>query len=510
MILLLPRGVTSGKCFSNSKMSLALLMKTEGIHRIPYRAIHINQKRFWLDVLPVDLCQQVAMHVCNGNQTTDALRLALTSERQRRAVLSVLSNRLVVTCSKTSGDTWFWPWLCANASIRLDFRRIEGHPLDDNVLSLLKGCSAAGLVTASAVIYDDAPFLDAVRGSSIADLEIVLRESSIYDVFEALDTIRGLKSLTLICQDIFGCCCPLLNVNFTPDDEPDFPICLQNLQSLHIMCFCTMRYPPMLRILPALRCVEELTLYEAPPLWMLRRLKRLRKVRLRQVGASRALVSELGESVIELCLPGDISDGQGLSCLEACRNLQVLVLGIKAGTEANLVKTLSNKADLKVLGLRWHEVVGREESGAHSYYNVWYPAAIPGVVLELVQFSGALEDLRLESVQIRLSELTMVLKKLGSRLKKLSISIGDQDEGPFGRMEAVMDAVAVHNKNLLALHITEGRPKIGPGQLPILSSQARSLKLKLQLLQRRLPALDTSNIWYVVDSMEQGCCRDTI
>lgn len=77
--------------------------KWEGVRNIPEKGF--DRKGFWLGVLPDTTCQRLAMHLSQGKQVTDVLSLALTSETQRQAVLSTLSNKVVINATQLYGDT---------------------------------------------------------------------------------------------------------------------------------------------------------------------------------------------------------------------------------------------------------------------------------------------------------------------------------------------------------------------------------------------------------------------
>lgn len=53
-----------------------------------------KHRQVWLDKLPEETCEKIAMYVSNGRRTGSALSLAETSELQRQAVLASLSYEL--------------------------------------------------------------------------------------------------------------------------------------------------------------------------------------------------------------------------------------------------------------------------------------------------------------------------------------------------------------------------------------------------------------------------------
>lgn len=99
----------------------------------------------------------------------------------------------------------------------------------------------------------------------------------------------------------------------------------------------------MPRMLQALRSFEELTLYEIPPMRALRALPTLKAVRLREASAPKELVAAFGELVIEIASPYNIYDEAGVSGLDSCLGLQVLLLKIKEGAEARLFEAFLYK-----------------------------------------------------------------------------------------------------------------------------------------------------------------------
>lgn len=66
--------------------------------------------RIWLDELPPEVCQRIALRVCGGVQDRDSLAPACTSPVQCRAVVASLDHRLFVDIDDEA-DASFVEWM---------------------------------------------------------------------------------------------------------------------------------------------------------------------------------------------------------------------------------------------------------------------------------------------------------------------------------------------------------------------------------------------------------------
>lgn len=144
--------------------------------------------------------------------------------------------------------------------------------------------------------------------------------------------------------------------------------------------------------------------------------------------------------------------------------------------------------ELRRLILMW-AAPGQEAREPCRYTGSRFARASPGVMPRVVQVTPQLVSLVMVDVRISLPELLTIMKWMGKRLHGFKTSIGDQEESPFERLEALLVAAANHNRELRAFWVEDVKHERGPIPAEEWKLQARRVLVRLEYLREQAPCL---------------------
>lgn len=386
-----------------------------------------------LDLLPENVCARIATFTSSGRQTESALNLAEVSEIQREAVLYSL--RHAFTVENASSPRWSDLF---HSSVR-DLS-IEGP--DAAVPSILHTLLRAPSLRI-ACIPGTLPFLSALaEQGSVRELTVLLVEQDHEPVLDALSKLR-LERLNMCCfpYQYPEACVGGLFQSFGADAlAKSCPA----LKKLDVRCYCRRSFP-MVKVLESFSELKEVTLSTELSDDALPVLRRLESVKLNgTVFDAATFATRIGTAVTHV----EANDAHTLSNesvlqLKECYRIEYLGLKVSPETEQSVASLVASLPRLRALYMQ------------RQLDDYRYRQVEEGFILDIVRSAPQLEELGVAAVKISLEELKNVLQHLGSRLRKLSISVSDQDEPAHARLVSLFQLIATYNRSVENLAVDD-------------------------------------------------------
>lgn len=426
-----------------------------------------NRCTYWLDLLPLEVCERIASHISPGSLTDSLRNFATTSEPQRRAVLSALSYKFGEHVQRSKCAPWV-------PLIRPDLVEVQAAPFVSNGFGTsISSEDITALLAApnlrSAAVPDDRAFLHAITLTrSVRHLKVwVMRETSRDLLFEAISALN-LESLVLVLRPYSPrpeCLCD--DVRFFRDDYNALAAACPDLKALTIKCRCCVNGSPVVRMLHTLPALTEvgLTMGDFPDISdaSMARLRTLDSV---NIETPRNHVAGLGPCAvhrfavllgipvttlsIDTCL-----DSEQISSLTNCPRLRKLDFKIAPGAEWALGDIVDKLPALRSLTLQWPPSAPWERRDAPFPDEAPYSSHIEvpsGAVLRIVEGAQELAELSLDRVHILLPEVLRILKQMGTRLQSFALSVRNHEEQLHCLNELLWTVVRC-NPNLRAFRI---------------------------------------------------------
>lgn len=489
------------------------------------RAGHtVAPRRMWLDALPPDVLSRIALYVVseatsrnNHSEGTShwVLLLAETNEALHAAVLSAFSYTLKMDECSEHPARWTSVFLPGVRVLifgenRPHWQRLfAGVPLHPHPLALLK---APTLFRAEISCEQDV--LHAVAGStSVRELCVHIRTEGPHELL--LDTLKTLRldKLELRCQVEYKhrIRCPFNEMICRHPAADALAVCCPGLQSLEIKCHRRDHWnarigfkDPLWRVVPTLPALREVTVSSEVPDHALEMLRSIESVNITGTLSAFDLALKLGTAVT--CLQTfKFLDLKEVAALVRCPRVKGLAINLDEGAEAGFKEAMAAMTSLRSLKIRW----ARPEVWAargHKWNIGRFTTAGPGTLLHVVRSSPDLVKLQLDYVRISLKELTGMLRLMGRKLQHFGVSIFDQDEPPFERLESIIYALTKHNPELEFFHVEWSRGDYEE-MLRMVRSQAAKSKMSrdrigagLRRLKRRAPRVETNSLEVWIDS----------
>lgn len=416
-------------------------------------------KRNWLDMLPADVCDNVAEFTTAGKRTVPAMNLAQVSYKQRQAVIQAMSNEL----SLNRMDEKF------TSEYENTCDRIWGEIFMNCVGKLYLHDTRTACKVRKTLIRS--PTLEYASVASKSWLRIVCNSSSIRELklwvgdllsrdldflFSSLKEMN-LKKLVLYCGE-YGAtlACMYENRRFFNDSRNAIAEVCPGLTCIEIMCRCNATYP-IWKILPKLPNVNEVLINNVPPPHLLTRIRNMKSVKIEEAKSDYIEAARVvGNSVTELrgCTEDVLYRSarftqHNLWILDKCPRLKTLHIDIERGLESSLPGALAHTVELENLHIRWN-------------YGLFKPDK--GVLIALLKNKPRMKDLSLTNAELDLEEILEVIRKLGTHLEylRLQIDFGSQlsttMEG-IGRLEHMLCTLANSCRNIKQF-------KFSPASLP--------------------------------------------
>lgn len=460
----------------------------------PPAAKRARQPRFWLDEMPREVRDQIAMFAARRKDPEDVRGLAETSTAQRDAVAAAFSYKFEIVCE----------WLCGWSEVfREGPREVCVHGLafkvDEYSRGILDLLQMPSLRTAT--VPEITELLDAIgRGGSVRTLSVSLIAT------DHSPLLRTLRFLTLDKLELMGDnrLYPETSLGkFLSNAAPDvLAVACPNLKSLHLG-FDRMRAADLCRVISPFKNLEELNVrleicgYALVSDALLPNLHRLQSVTLREsVHGGPYLAKKIGAPVtsLESC---DVTALDDILLLELaiCPRLSTLELWVRSGHEKTLAELVPHLLQLRRLTLRW-EVEDRR-----------YYVPSQGSILKIVKDAPRLEELHILQVGVSLSEITNLICGIGSRLKEFCTSITDQDESPHERLSAVMNTLSGFCRQILRFNIIDSsicKPQAETLSFDEQFNRRWDLCKALGRLQRLAYLLDDSDVERVVEKLNRS------
>lgn len=462
-----------------------------------------TMREIWLDKLPEEVCQRLAMHTFREVQGPDALALAKASPTLRKAVLAALRHRLTITESELVGrdsESSKWISVFAKDIIELNiplYFSFKGYAPPKFVHRLL---TLPTLRVAD--ISDQSRQLKAVaRSSSIQEISIAIRgQVPPTQIFEALAKLPLLKLKTKCQKTNARFKCPFQDKSITGPGSTMIAVNCSVLTSLDVDCdCCRIREHGIWNVLPSLSALQEMTIYwylvsVAIPKEALRFLSKLDSVRI--LGEQRdphLLSSQIGSPVSEIYHYSPLNlerTAEQLAGLRTYSHLKVLSLRLKEGAETALPELVKQLPELTKLVVEWRisRLIG-QDAGACS--GLGYATPAQGIMLRTVQSANKLSELHFHKLRIPMNEVVGILQTMGRRLRVFATAIYDQREPPPERLELVLLTAAKLNSGLRELLVYDLWPSLDSIGGGLWKQYSQSLLTSIKLLSRRAPHLST-------------------
>lgn len=423
-------------------------------HRTDEMGVPVNGEvlghQIWLDVPPPEVRERIAVHVSGGQFTQTALHLAQVNEKQREAVVSVVSKALHVNDTE---DPKIWANLLQNELVALSFD--YGCRCPDYAFDLLRAPKLR-----SASIPDDPELLKEVAKSSVTELTIIVcGRASPTLLFDTLASLP-LTKLQLFCNVDEESRC-FNNPDFVGPNAFALAVSCPRVTEFQTECSCPHEHDLIWRALPMLAELRKLTILELPD-DSLERLAGLESIKIHSALDVQSLAKQLGPVVSDVVFPCDFLDARQIESLMRCTQLSSLRCMVKEQTEFALADLIKKSLSLSILEVYWGcAEVPREKNIRQP--SPFYATVTPRVLLCAISTGVNLTVLILCHVHIPLSELTSMLKSVGRRLHEFGTSIMGQEEEPLDRLESVLFAATKHCPNLKGLGIFEHAPELALG-----------------------------------------------
>lgn len=482
----------------------------------------VRSTELWLDALPSDVCLRIAAYVCTGKQTPSALSLAEASPAQQAHIISALSGHLELCCDArylNEDSEKRWAKLFSHDIKTLTLHRF--FSLDIAVPELPHMLFNTSTLLA-AEVWNEPDFLGAVaKAPSLRRLKVSFKDSSSAHVlFETLGKL-DLSELDLHCAGWGSASCPFRELQSAGKSGDRLSRCCSNLATLRMHCDHGCHPWPFITALPTLRTVTvsskdslkiPKTAHEVFPL-----LRAMGSVEIRGGSNSFWLASKLGSVVTCLVTTETLGTPQ-VAQLAALPCLEEVGCGFTENNEELFIDSLQpSLPSLRSIRLAW--APPKIWSPRKYEWNVArFSSVASNVMLRMVQSCPLLSKLDLLYVRIGVTELRAILEHIGPRLERLWISIVDQDEPPFDRLELILQSLSLCSPGIRSLVLEKER--IDTTALTTIlrmkaykdsrtiSEQGRRLCAALRLLKRSAPMFDAGVVekwltWYFWEQREE-------
>lgn len=450
----------------------------------------------WLDILPGDVCERIAVHASSGGQTPHALVLGEHNAKLRQAVAAVLSYKmrfLETACPQARR----WSNLLL-PDIRDVEMKISSSALSDR--RCLDDILRTRSLRRASIIDDVYPLRAIVASDTLRELHVRVqgypREAGMARelLLRAFSSLN-LEKLRLICC-IEGAVtwCPFIDDNYLCPSLDDFPRCFHALRALDIDCARARigDCDPTWRLFPALDSLQDLGFHGRLPEGQLRRVQSLETVRVKSGHDSFEIAMRIGAPVKEVHLKTAISSEQ-IKSLRNLPQLRILSLYLNHGDEHALLYLLERLPDLTSLDLHW----GPSSLCFHGRDDVHTPCyAIPddGITSRAIEKTRKLEELKLRDVRLKKDDLESILQHVGEKLRVFCTCVADQDETQLDRLEDLLYICAKNNPGLHEFRILDVYRRDGYDSRTQGRIQGSRIRRAMSRLQFCAPQLNTASI----------------
>lgn len=356
--------------------------------------------------------------------------------------------------------------------------------------------------------------LHAVAGSnSVRELCVHIRTEGPHELL--LDTLKTLRleKLELRCQVEYKhrIRCPFNEMVCRHPAADALALCCPGLQSLEIKCHRRDHWnarigykDPLWRVLPTLPKLREVTVSSEVPEHALEMLRKMDSVHIKGTPNAWDLALRLGPVVTTLHTLKSLGNKE-VAALAKCPRMKDLAINLDEGAEEAFKEAMTGMTSLRSLKLRWARPqawAGRE----HKWNIGRFTTAGPGRLLEVVKRSPDLVKLQLDYVRMSMEEVRGILKWMGKRLQHFGVSIFDQDEAPFERLERIIVELTRFNGELVFLHVEWSRGDDDEMMRMVRAHAGESrrkrdgIRAGLKRLKRRAPRLETNFLEVWIDS----------
>lgn len=405
----------------------------------------VLRRRLWFDILPADIYDCIAAMVTNGQQSLDALNLAVACPELRRPVASALAFQCVISPSTLRPAEWAQ----VLAPYITELRML--HHFEPSAFLM---CKARSLRTAH--ITDDARSLRAIAFNwSLRSLHICIRNS--VQIPQLLTTLASLRLSVLVLNIDMQTSinCPFHPAN--PDRVP--PSRLQKacplVTALFVKCSHTHAPEecPQFALMAEFPCLQMAVLDKdsSPPPAAIPLLRRISKVNILCTKNALQLAVAIGPVVVRLKIPELVEEGQ-IASIVRCPNLIELALSVKPESNYALLNLCSSLQSLRSLRVvyAWDGIYTLTPNMRKWWLGLpmaWTAGIFPGVARGL----PLLSHLSLYNAFLPIAQVEEVLMTIGSRLESFIHSVFDQDESPYVYCEKLLYAVWRFNPKLRQL-----------------------------------------------------------
>lgn len=473
-----PRRAQEREGFSNGPRGLR--------KRLRYGKQRIN----WLDFLPEDICVRLAAHVrarvdISIPENISLLNLAMTSEKQAKAVLDVIDRKFDLTGFKHDRYARVSP------AVR-DWERVMYRSMRElhihissvkTISSDLRLLSAPNLQHAS--IPNDQEFFHALqKAPRLRSLRVFLHRPILtVRLFESLASLR-LEKLALHC--CYRENCAFRRIALSTAGLKKFVQKCSMLRALELEC----RYHFSIDVNPVISAfsgVQELT---TSGIGMNRSVSVLRQIESVKLSGRKEIFPtavDVGVTLKALYIIRISGEDPRLLSREEiemlqCPNLNELGVGLEEGAELAIQ---SKWEKLHKLRLNWHQDEHLEPwANAKSTYM---PSAdcIGNIVSHNV-----LTEIALEGIASCAELISTILKCAGERLRRFSVRYVSRDEPPHETLLALLDGIRIHTPSVRVVDYCDDS-KYNNSELD-LNMWRQKLTRSLRLTKRRSPQL---NLW---------------
>lgn len=475
------------------------------------------QQELWLDRLPPEVMNRIMAQLVSYARTEKVsnrfdwlLDLAESGAGLRDAIMSTLLYTMRLDECGLRSERWAGVFL---GDVRVvifgETEREAAGQLSGKRETKLMGVLRAPTLRRAEVL-DDPDVLQALGGNKgVRELRIDIGREEGYDgILETVKSMK-LKKLELRCQigDKKRTRCPFNEMICRHPAADALQMCCPSLPSLEIKCArrdhwnARLGYKdPVWRVLPTLSELREVTVTCRVPPEAVEGLRRVERVHIKCVLGAYETAIEVGDKVRTLHTLESLNARQ-VGGLGACSGLEDLSMYAEEGAEEGLAAMSEKVKRLRCVKVRW----GRPQqwSGRGHGWNVArFMGMREGALLGLVRSSARLRDLEVDFVRVRMDEVRAVVKEMGPRLRKLGMSIFDQDEAPLERLALVLEDMARWNARAQVFHVEWSRADYEAMRRKVREAGVRAdrVRLALERLRRTAVGIDTKFLEAWIDS----------
>lgn len=469
----------------------------------------------WLDLLPVDVCERVVLHVSDGGHPTEsALSLARTSPKLCAAVRGTIAPKFELpypfyfagpTGSQGSishqSASWAVKWLTDSDYASAWLALIKEFVVEiairtkyskrlEIVEHLLKSPTLQRVH-----LFDKRTLFAAIGQSrSIRELHLFLRSRKYGpNLFEALSRLN-LEKLSTECK---ACdsprSCPFRDTSQFNSGYNALAVSCPNLKSLKMWCTLDAESgerdgstAPVWRIFPELPTLQELTFNGEAPEQAIPKLRKLQGVGISWATGAYQTAMRVGTPMMEFVTETAL-DAEQIRGLTRCPRLKKIAFEVKNGADVVLADTFRKLPSLADISLQW-ENRDECEHGDLENHNC-YVDAVPGAMLSAVQAAPNLSVVSLLFVRVPLEELQNILSSAAERLTEFMTCIGDQDEAPCERLEELLYTAVKNNPGVRSFQFCDMVPYRLESDADV-DRQHPRLVAAVERLHRHAPLLD--------------------